>query len=149
MYARRLIEDPERVRAIARQNLQSMRGLSPHIHPWARAWEGLLGLPTHVLADLVVDDGEFARSTPSGRRAAVTLARIDTNPMSEADRAKWHRNRQRALSDRGGHGPTLGRVVDELAVRLGCYVSTPDDGDAARGGRTTRARRPPRLGLDL
>jgi len=62
IYAERLVEDPERVVAIARRNLDRMRRLSCQIQPWVSAWEGLLELPPRVLACLLVDEGEFARS---------------------------------------------------------------------------------------
>lgn len=62
IYAARLVEDPERVVAIARRNLDRMRRLSPQIQPWVSAWEGLLELPPRVLAGLLIDEGEFARS---------------------------------------------------------------------------------------
>jgi len=39
-----------------------MRRLSRQIQPWVSAWEGLLELPPRVLACLLVDEGEFARS---------------------------------------------------------------------------------------
>jgi len=64
-YARHLLDDPERVRTIARRNIERMRRLSPQMQPWVVAWEGLLHLPVNVLADLLVDDGEFARAMRS------------------------------------------------------------------------------------
>lgn len=62
LYSRRLLEDPERVREVARGNLDKMRSLGPAVQPWVKAWNGLLELPVHVLADLLVDDSEFARA---------------------------------------------------------------------------------------
>lgn len=88
VYARRLVEDPERVRAIARQNLERMRGLSPHIQPWVHAWEGLLRLPTHILADLLVDDGEFARAMRSTNPFAGVASEQERLAALEADSSR-------------------------------------------------------------
>jgi transcriptional regulator with XRE-family HTH domain len=88
VYARRLLEDPERVRAIARQNLDRMRGLSPHIQPWVHAWEGVLRLPIHVLADLLVDDGEFARAMRSTNPFAGVASEQERLAALEADSSR-------------------------------------------------------------
>jgi hypothetical protein len=62
LYANRLVDDPEAILDVARRNLDTMRRLAPQVQPWVAVWDGLLELPVYVLADLLVDEGEFARA---------------------------------------------------------------------------------------
>jgi len=61
LYGQRLLDDPDTVLGVARRNLDTMRQLGPQVQPWVNVWDALLRLPVHVLADLLIDEGEFAR----------------------------------------------------------------------------------------
>lgn len=77
LYSRQLLDDPDTVLGIARRNLDTMRELGPQVQPWLNVWAALLGLPVHVLADLLVDEGEFARALRPTNPFAGVVAEAD------------------------------------------------------------------------
>lgn len=59
--ARRLVADPDRVIATARQNIERMRAAASHEHAWIDIWEGLLDLGPAYVAALLASKDQFAR----------------------------------------------------------------------------------------
>jgi transcriptional regulator with XRE-family HTH domain len=82
-----LVADPERVLGLARSRIgRWRREQAAHSQPWVAAWGGILELPARVIAELIVERGEFARElrqnspfigvlSEAERRAAIQEAR--------------------------------------------------------------------------
>lgn len=90
-----------------------------------------------------IREGLQTIQTPPARRAEISLARIDTNPMNDAERTKWRRNRERALNDRrSGAGTDARRVrtssrpasaiMPNPAIPAHSLVTTPVNACVAR-----------------
>ena len=59
--ARRLVDEPETVLAVARRNIERMRQGATHEHPWLDIWEGLLDLGPAYIAMMLTSKDQFAR----------------------------------------------------------------------------------------
>lgn len=61
VVARRLVAEPEAVIAVARRNIERMRAVASHEHPWLDIWQGLLDLGPAYLAMMLTSKDQFAR----------------------------------------------------------------------------------------
>lgn len=64
---------------------------------------------------------------PAARRAATVLVRLDTNPMMDAERNVWQRNRSQAMRDRLAEASGDRTVATNLNARLRAAASRPGD----------------------
>lgn len=173
LYSQRLLNDPDTVRGVARRNIDTMRQLGPQVQPWVNVWDALLGLPIHVLADLLVDEGEFARALrptnpfagvvdEADRLAVVSDASYSCVPTTCESSCRWcldrlptkerrARRSWRSVRRRSSRRTATPRCPTPRRVRSKSTRSDDVEPRRHRSVRKSTSRRPVRgaLGIEL